>query len=110
MLEFEWLFNQGALEINPICTPSATTFSGVQTNELEDATEFIQQDSVVLTIAIAFAKREDELVDYLTHLASAGAVAVGIGTGLIFSSVPDSAIKAAQELGIGLFEDRKSVV
>ena len=46
MLEFEWLFNQGALEINPICTHSATTFSGVQTNELEDATEFIQQDSV----------------------------------------------------------------
>ena len=104
MLEFEWLFNQGALEINPICAPHATTFSGVQTNELEDATEFIQQDSVVLTIAIAFANREDELVDYLAHLASAGAVAVGIGTGLIFSSVPDAAIKAAQELGIGLFE------
>ena len=104
MMEFEWLFNQGALEINPICAPHATTFSGEQTNELEDATVFIQQDSVVLTIAIAFANREDELVDYLAHLASAGAVAVGIGTGLIFSSVPDSALKAAQELGIGLFE------
>ena len=104
MLEFEWLFNQGALEINPICQPSAVTFSGVQTNELEDATEFIQKDSVVLTIAIAFANREDELADYLAHLAGAGAVAVGIGTGLILPTVPDSVIEAAQELGIGLFE------
>ncbi|MGP5583317.1 PucR family transcriptional regulator [Corynebacterium casei] len=104
MLEFEWLFNQGALEINPICPSTAATFSGVQTNELEDATEFIQQDSVVLTIAIAFANREDELAAYLAHLAEAGAVAVGIGTGLIFPTVPESVIATAQELGIGLFE------
>src|SRR5699024_12837489 len=104
MLEFEWLLNQGALEINPIRQPSAVTFSGAQTNELEDATEFIQKDAVVLTIAIAFANREDELADYLAHLAGAGAVAVGIGTGLILPTVPDSVIEAAQKLGIGLFE------
>ncbi|APT82061.1 transcriptional regulator [Corynebacterium ammoniagenes DSM 20306] len=104
MLEFEWLFNQSALEIRPICMPSSATFSGVQTNELEDATEFIKQDSVVLTIAIAFKDREDELAKYLTHLAEAGAVAVGIGTGLIFPTVPQSVIDAAHELGIGLFE------
>src|SRR5699024_3552735 len=104
MREFEWLFNQSALEIRPICMPSSATFSDVQTNELEDATEFIKQDSVVLTIAIAFKDREDELAKYLTHLAEAGAVAVGIGTGLIFPTVPQSVIDAAHELGIGLFE------
>lgn len=104
VLEFEWLFNQGALDIKEIVPPTASEFAIVQTNELEDATEFIQPDSVVLTIAIAFEDRKGELADYLTHLANAGAVAVGIGTGLIFPTIPESIIATAEELGLGLFE------
>src|SRR5699024_12797193 len=99
MLEFEWLFNQGALEINPICQPSAVTFSGVQTNELEDATEFLQKDYVVLTIAVDFAKCDDELAGYLAHLAGACSVSVGLVIGVLMLASWSSVFTHSQVLG-----------
>ena len=88
-LHFSWLVNNRPLALVQLVAPGSATFSVVQPSELEDASEFIQPHSLVLTVGIAFKDREEHLAAYIDHLADAGAVAVGFGTGLIFQAVPD---------------------
>ena len=103
-LSFTWLLHKPELALRQVVAPSAGSFALAQTNELEDATEFIQPDSLVLTVGIAFKDSQTDLGRYIDHLADAGAVAVGFGTGLTFASVPEQVIAAARRRGIGLFE------
>ncbi|WP_291314429.1 PucR family transcriptional regulator [Corynebacterium sp. UBA2622] len=103
-LNFGWLLNKRSLALRQIVPPSAPGFTVVQPSELEDASEFIQPHALVLTVGIAFRDREPELGRYIDHLADAGAVAVGFGTGLTFSSVPPIVEQTARRRGIGLFE------
>ncbi len=103
-LSFEWLLNNRPLALRQVVKPSARRFTVVQPSELEDASEFIQPNSLVLTVGIAFHGRESELGRYIDHLADAGAVAVGFGTGLTFPTVPQSVACTARRRGIGLFE------
>ncbi|WP_245945700.1 PucR family transcriptional regulator [Corynebacterium senegalense] len=103
-LNFSWLLNKRSLVLRQVVAPAAASFSVVQPSELEDASEFIQPHSLVLTVGIAFREREHELGRYIDHLADAGAVAVGFGTGLIFPTIPPVVVETARLRGIGLFE------
>ncbi len=103
-LNFSWLLNSRPLALRQLVAPSNPTFSVVQPSELEDASEFIQPHSLVLTVGIAFKDRAAELGRYVDHLADAGAVAIGFGTGLTFPAVPETVVDTARRRGIGLFE------
>lgn len=103
-LTFTWLLHKPELALREVVAPSANGFALAQTNELEDATEFIQPDSLVLTVGIAFKDHPADLGRYVDHLADAGAVAIGFGTGLTFQAVPEEVVDAARRRGIGVFE------
>ena len=103
-LTFAWLLHKQELALRELVAPSTKHFSLAQTNELEDATEFIQPESLVLTVGIAFKDHPTDLGRYIDHLADAGAVAVGFGTGLTFDAVPEQVLDAARRRGIGVFE------
>ncbi|WKD58386.1 carbohydrate diacid transcriptional activator CdaR [Corynebacterium capitovis DSM 44611] len=103
-LTFEWLRNNRDLALRQVVEPTAAEFDVVQTSELEDASEFIQPNSLVLTVGIAFNGRETSLGPYIDHLADAGAVAIGFGTGLTFPALPHTVIDTATRRGIGLFD------
>ena len=95
-LSFTWLLYKPELALRQVVAPSTSRFALAQTNELEDATEFIQPDSLVLTVGIAFKDSQTDLGRYIDHLADAGAVAIGFGTGLTFASIPEQVIAAAR--------------
>lgn len=104
MLTFSWLAHNRSLALIEHITPSARGFSVVQPSELENAEEFIQSDSLVLTLGIAFRERPEELGRYIDHLIDAGAVAIGFGTGVPFATVPEIVMDTARRRGIGLYE------
>ena len=103
-LSFTWLLHKPELALRQVAAPSAGSFALAQTNELEDATEFIQPDSLVLTVGIAFKDNQSDLGRYVDHLADAGAVAIGFGTGLTFATIPEQVVTTTRRRGIGLFE------
>lgn len=104
MLTFSWLANKRSLALVEHIAPAAQGFSVVQPSELENAEEFIQADSLVLTLGIAFRERPEELGHYIDHLVDAGAVAIGFGTGVPFATVPDIVMDTARRRGVGLYE------
>lgn len=103
-LAFNWLRNNSALALTEHVAPSSPAFTIAQPSELEDASEFIQPNSLVLTVGIAFKDRPRDIGSYIDHLADAGAVAVGFGTGLTFAEVPKLVVETARRRGIGLYE------
>lgn len=103
-LSFSWLRNTSSLSLTELVSPAASTFTIAQPSELEDASEFIQPHALVLTVGIAFKDRPEKLGNYIDHLADAGAVAVGFGTGLTFAEVPELVIDTARRRGLGLYE------
>ncbi|MDK6259617.1 PucR family transcriptional regulator [Corynebacterium frankenforstense] len=103
-LSFGWLLAQRSLSLRQLCRPTVETFSFVQPSELEDASEFIQPDSLVLTVGIAFQDRPEQLPRYIEHLIDAGAVAIGFGTGVGFPTVPEQVLTTARRRGVGVFE------
>lgn len=109
LLSFTWLLNNPHAPLTTIALPQATGFRAIQTNELEDPTGFIQPESIVLTVGMAFADRPAELPRYFQRLIDAGAVAIGFGTGVSFATIPQNAIDMARRHGIGLFEVAKEV-
>ena len=62
MLSFPWLYAQG-LDLRPVLD-GHHTFEVVQPSELADPTEFIQDNSIVLTIGIAFESNPEGFQRY----------------------------------------------
>lgn len=107
-LSFSWLYH-GPVPLRPVVEARQSHFQVIQTSELKDASQFIQPDSIVLTLAIAFGGHEDQLGDYIRHLGEAGAVAIGFGTGVPFATIPQVVIDTARQCGLGLFEVAQEV-
>ncbi len=108
-LPFTWLFQRSGIRLLPVHSGAHRTFTTIQPSELEDAAEFIQQGSVVLTLGIAFKDRPEELTEYIHHLADAGAHAIGFGTGVPFDTIPDQVISITEERNLTLFEVPREV-
>ena len=101
-LSFPWLYAQG-LDLRPILN-GHHTFEVVQPSKLTDPTEFIQDNSIVLTTGIAFESNPEGFRRYAHDVHGAGAVGIGFGTGLIFDTIPQPLIDAVRDLGLALFE------
>ena len=102
-LQFRWLMNQKHLELLEL-VPGARDFTVVQPTELENPGEFLVPGAIVLTVGISFTGEPERLTAYCRTLAGAGAVAVGLGTGLVFDEVPPELIAGARVAGLAVFE------
>ncbi|WP_245802282.1 PucR family transcriptional regulator [Corynebacterium pacaense] len=102
-LPLNWLYSLKNLELTPIRT-GHPEFLLCQPSELKDPGEFLVQGAVVLTVGLAFENSTEDFHGYTRRLAEIGAVGIGFGTGLVFESVPDDLITAAEETGLALFE------
>lgn len=103
-LSLSWLLHRSGIRLLPVLDGTNPSFTTIQPNELEDASEFIQDGAVVLTLGMAFRDRPAELTTYIHHLADAGAHAIGFGTGIPFPAIPEPVITAARDRGLALFE------
>lgn len=109
MFPFSFLTKNSHLGVTEIVSARTTSFSVVQTNELEAPEHFIQPESFVLTVGAAFRDRAEELPTYIAHLAEQGAVAVGFGISDVFDTVPQPVIDSARKHNIGLYEVSRPV-
>lgn len=102
-LDLGWLYRQKQLKLREI-HPSRATFKEIQISELLDPSEFIQPNTVVLSVGIAFANHPQKLKNWAQKLADAGVQAIGFGSGLTFPEVPQELVDATLEHNLGLFE------
>ena len=109
MFPFAFLAENQHLGLTEIVPPAQPSFTVVQTNELEKPGNFIQPESFVLTVGAAFRDREEDLHNYIAHLAGKGAVAIGFGISSVFDAVPEAVVDSVREQGIGLFEVSRPV-
>ncbi|MFP7364838.1 PucR family transcriptional regulator ligand-binding domain-containing protein [Corynebacterium callunae] len=102
-LDVDWLYRQKQLKLREI-HPTRASFKEIQISELSDPSEFIQPNTVVLSVGIAFANHPQEFKNWAQKLAAAGVQAIGFGSGLTFPEVPQELVDAALECQLGLFE------
>lgn len=75
----------------------------VHTSELGDPTPFLAGGEVLLTTGLAWGDG-DGADGYVRRLVDAGVVGLGFGTGLNHSAVPGRLVRAADTVGLPLFE------
>lgn len=108
LLPLTWLRAQEHLDLRAV-VPAAPTggtvgFSVIQPTELLDPREFLEPHAVVLTVGVALSRETDPFPDYVARLAEAQVTAIGVGTGLLYPTVPTALADAARDHGIALFE------
>ncbi|MBJ8338634.1 PucR family transcriptional regulator [Antrihabitans sp. YC3-6] len=72
--------------------------------ELPNPFRWLSGGELLLTTGIRLADTSEERVAYLRGLDACNVAAVGFGTGLTHPTVPDDLVRAADEIGLPLFE------
>lgn len=102
-LSLNWLLSDKRLDLRPIVT-GQPWFWSVQSIELPDPGEFIDEGAIILLTGLGFRDDPELFSAYVKLLANKGAVGIGFGTGLRFDAVPAGLFEAAQRQGLTLFE------
>ncbi len=76
--------------------------SWVHVSELADPTPFLEGGELLLTTGLAL--RGEPVGGYVSRLAAAGVVGLGVGTGLGCDVVPADLVAAAQDAGLAVLE------
>ncbi|MGY1701146.1 PucR family transcriptional regulator [Geodermatophilus sp. SYSU D00766] len=76
--------------------------SWVHVSELADPTPFLEGGELLLTTGLAL--RGEPVEAYVSRLAAAGVVGLGLGTGLGVDAVPADLVAAAERAGLALLE------
>lgn len=103
-LSLTWLYRQKDLDLRSWHL-SGDNFRIIQPSELVDTAEFVQPNSVILTVGVVIP---DSYEAYVRRLKDAGAVGIGFGTGLVSPTVPPALIDAARTNNISIFEVPRS--
>lgn len=79
------------------------TLKNVEITETPDVAYFISENTLILTTAMIFKDKQNDLIDFIDSLKAANAVGLGIKTGRFLEKVEDHVIRHAQKIGFPIF-------
>lgn len=79
------------------------TLKNVEITETPDVAHFISENTLILTTAMIFKDKQNDLIDFIDSLKAANAVGLGIKTGRFLEKVEDHVIRHAQKIGFPIF-------
>lgn len=91
------------LELRPVvATDRQRTVGWVHVSELDDPTDYLSGDELLLTTGLHATESAQHWDDYVRRLARNGVAAVGFGLGTRFDEVPSELVAAASRHGLPL--------